>query len=159
MTLFCKHNWHIHKTGSLTPYSKFVHGVYRRSYIHYEDLPSAMIFLVCSIGVAVSSGIISIALFPTIDAWSAVIGLALGGTYAISYALINNPSKWVEKDKTCLKCNKIVMDATNQEHRAATKAENEADERQRLAPLRAEADRRYKGYMAMRAKAEPYIPQ
>lgn len=155
MTLFCKHNWHIHKTGEMTPYNKLIHGVYRRNDgdIDFADLPSFLILVMCSLGFGVSTGVISYALFPSIKAGCLIVGIILGFTYGISYMLMNDSAKWAEKDKTCLKCDKVVMDATNQENGVAAITENEAAEHKRLMPIRAAADERYKRYIALRAKS------
>jgi len=150
--MFCKHNWHVHKSakGRSFRYRNLV-----------KEEQAAIVLILLSLAFAGSTGVIVGSFVHGLI--GLLSGTLLGIAYFLAYFLkavnmeVNKDDPWIPKDKTCLKCNKLIMEATNAAHREATRLENEAAEVKRLAPFKEAADARYKRYMAMRAKAAPHI--
>lgn len=150
--MLCRHNWHVHKTaeGKSSRYKNLV-----------TEEQAAVLLLFLTVTFGVSTGVIVGSLVNIIAGFLfGIFGMVVYGVIYFNKVVrmeVDKNDPWIPKDKTCLKCNKLIMGATNAAHQKATRLENEAAEAKRLAPFKDAANARYERFMTMRAKAIPHI--
>lgn len=144
---FCKHDWHIHWRGQASwQYNLLVHNV-----------TSPLIWACSSFGFFASTWVIGYHLLLNSDK-SFFVSVAISFVYFMVYPRVitdmhtNKHDPWITQDKTCVKCNKIVLDATKLKEKNDILATIASEKRSKRDAITAKADERYKKWTKLRAK-------
>ena len=152
---FCRHDWHIHKNGQRSKRYKTIIGN------DGADTSSVIIWLGSSVSIFSSSLVICYKLIPNSmqTPGAFLVSVLLGIIYLCVYICLANNlfeekrDPWVAQDKTCVKCDLVVLDATEEEDRLAKVNAVLLIKKEKRDVLVKKTDERYARWIEMRKRA------